>query len=60
MLAALAEGSHSIMFNGYSANLYQTAHVIAIFSMMLIAYAAGKRTLPIDFIEPVPTATVVK
>ena len=45
MLAALAEGSRTILYNGYSAKLYQAAHVISIFSLLSSAYASGKRTL---------------
>ncbi|CAF1325153.1 unnamed protein product [Rotaria sp. Silwood1] len=45
MLAALAEGSKTILYNGYSANLYQTAHILAIFSLLTSAYASGRRSL---------------
>ncbi len=48
MLAALAEGSRSILYNGYSANLYQTAHVISIFALLASAYVSGRRTLMVD------------
>ena len=48
MLAALAEGSRAILHNGYSANLYQTAHVISIFALLASAYASGRRTLMVD------------
>ncbi|CAF2560645.1 unnamed protein product [Rotaria sp. Silwood2] len=45
MLAALAEGSQTVLYNGYSANLYQTAHVISIFVLLGSAYASGRRSL---------------
>ncbi|CAF1318400.1 unnamed protein product, partial [Rotaria sp. Silwood1] len=45
MLAALAEGSKTIYYNGYSANLYQTAHILVMFALLLSAYASGKRSL---------------
>jgi hypothetical protein len=45
MLAALAEGTQTIIYNGYSANLYQTAHVISIFALLGSAYSSGRRTL---------------
>ncbi|CAF0907668.1 unnamed protein product [Rotaria sordida] len=48
MLAALSEGSQTIMYNGYSANLYQAAHVFAIFALVGSAHASGRRTLSVE------------
>lgn len=48
MLAALAEGSRTIIYNGYSVNLYQTAHVLSIFSLLGSAHASGRRTLSVE------------
>ena len=45
ILAALAEGSKTIVYNGYSAKLYQTAHVVSIFALLSSAYASGRRSL---------------
>ncbi len=42
MVATFAEGSRVAMFNSYSANLVQTAHVLTIFSMGIIAFAGGR------------------
>jgi len=45
MLAALSEGTRTIIYNGYSANLYQTAYIISIFALLGSAYASGRRSL---------------
>ncbi|CAF1119958.1 unnamed protein product [Didymodactylos carnosus] len=42
MLASLAEGSRVTLYNSYSANLFQTAHLLTFFSMGLAAFAAGE------------------
>ena len=42
MLVALAEGSRVLIYNGYSANLYETAHLLTIFSFLVNAIVAGR------------------
>ncbi len=42
MLPGLAEGSRVLYYNGYSANLYETAHVLAIFSFLISTIVAGQ------------------
>ena len=45
MLAAIAEGARVTYLNGYSTNLYQTAQVLSVFSLLLSAYASGVQSL---------------
>ena len=42
ILAALAEGSRVTTYNGYSANLVETGHLLTIFSMGLVGFAGGR------------------
>ena len=42
MLAGLAEGSRVLQYNGFSANLYQTGHLLTIFSFLCSAFAGGR------------------
>jgi len=42
MLAGLAEGARILLYNGYSVNLYETAHVITIFSFLISALVGGR------------------
>ena len=42
MLAGLAEGSRVLQYNGSSASLYQTGHLLTIFSFLCSAFAGGR------------------
>jgi hypothetical protein len=42
MLTGLAEGSRVLLYNGYSANLYETAHVLTIFSFLISSLVGGR------------------
>ncbi|CAF1075977.1 unnamed protein product [Rotaria sordida] len=42
MLAGMAEGARYLLYNDYSANLYQTAHLLTMFALALTAFAAGR------------------
>ncbi|CAF1248840.1 unnamed protein product [Adineta steineri] len=42
MLAGLAEGARYITYNGYSASLYETGHLLTILSLFLSAVAGGR------------------
>lgn len=42
MLAGLAEGSRILIYNGYSANLYQTAHMLTILGFGFCCVAAAR------------------
>ena len=42
MLTGLAEGARMLLYNGYSANLYETAHVLTIFSFLISAIVGGR------------------
>lgn len=42
MLAGMAEGAFVLYYNDYAANLYQTAHLLTIFSFLLSCIAAGR------------------
>ncbi|UJR14616.1 hypothetical protein I4U23_001610 [Adineta vaga] len=42
MTAGMAEGSRYLLFNDYSANLYQTGHVLNILSLFSSAFATGR------------------
>ncbi|CAF4267406.1 unnamed protein product [Rotaria sp. Silwood2] len=42
MLAGKAEGARYLTYNDYSANLYQTAHLLTMFSLGFTAFAAGR------------------
>lgn len=42
MLAGMAEGSRYFLYNDYSSQLYQTAHLLTMFAMLLSALAAGR------------------
>lgn len=42
MLAGMAEGAFVLFYNGYSANLYQTAHLLTIFSLFISCIAGGR------------------
>lgn len=48
MLAGMAEGAYVLYYNDYSANLYQTAHLLTIFSFLLSCIASGRLSLPSD------------
>jgi len=41
MLAGLAEGSRVLLYNGYAAYLYETAHVLTIFSFLISSIVGG-------------------
>jgi hypothetical protein len=42
MLAGMAEGAYVLYYNDYSANLYQTAHLLTIFSFLISSITAGR------------------
>lgn len=42
MLAGMAEGAYVLYYNSYSANLYQTAHLLTIFSFLVSCISAGR------------------
>ncbi|CAF4054123.1 unnamed protein product [Rotaria sp. Silwood2] len=42
MLAGKAESARYLTYNDYSANLYQTAHLLTMFSLGFTAFAAGR------------------
>jgi len=42
MLAGMAEGSYVLYYNDYSANLYETAHLLTIFSFLMSCIVAGR------------------
>lgn len=42
MLAGMAEGARYLLYNDYSANLYQTGHLVTMFTLLLSALAAGR------------------
>ncbi|UJR14615.1 hypothetical protein I4U23_001609 [Adineta vaga] len=42
MVAAFAQGSRVTTYNGYSANLTQTGHLLTIFSMGLVAFIGSR------------------
>lgn len=42
MLAGMAEGSRYLLYNDYSANLYQTGHLLTMLTLFLTAFAAGR------------------
>jgi hypothetical protein len=42
MLAGMAEGSRYLLYNDYSANLYQTGHLLTMLTLFLSAFAAGR------------------
>jgi hypothetical protein len=42
MLAGMAEGAYVLYYNDYSANLYQTAHLLTIFSFLMSCIASGR------------------
>ena len=42
MLAGMAEGSRYLIYNDYSANLYQTGHLLTMFTLLLSSFAAGR------------------
>lgn len=42
MLAGMAEGARYLLYNDYSANLYQTAHLLTMFTLGLSGFAAGR------------------
>jgi len=42
MLAGMAQGAYVLYYNDYSANLYQTAHLLTIFSFLISCIAAGR------------------
>jgi len=42
MLAGMAEGSRYLLFNGYSANLYQAGHLFTMLALFLSAFASGR------------------
>ncbi|CAF0744362.1 unnamed protein product [Adineta ricciae] len=42
MTAGLAEGSRCLLFNDYSANLYQTGYLLSIFSLFISAFVTGR------------------
>jgi hypothetical protein len=42
MLAGMAEGARYLLYNDYSANLYQTGHLLTMFTLFLSAFVAGR------------------
>ena len=42
MLVGMAEGSRYLLYNDYSANLYQAGHIVTMFTLLLSAIAAGR------------------
>ncbi|CAF1358905.1 unnamed protein product [Rotaria magnacalcarata] len=42
MLAGMAEGARYLIYNDYSVNLYQTAHLLTMFALALSAFSAGR------------------
>ncbi|CAF4360191.1 unnamed protein product, partial [Adineta steineri] len=42
MLAGLAEGARYVAYNGYSATLYETGHLLTMLSLFLSALAGGR------------------
>jgi hypothetical protein len=42
MLAGMAEGSRYLFYNDYSANLYQTGHLLTMLTLFLSAFTAGR------------------
>ena len=42
MLAGMAEGARYLLYNDYSANLYQAGHLLTMFTLLLSAFAAGR------------------
>jgi hypothetical protein len=42
MLAGMAQGAYVLYYNDYAANLYQTAHLLTIFSFLMSCIAAGR------------------
>ncbi|CAF5134600.1 unnamed protein product [Rotaria sp. Silwood1] len=42
MLAGMAEGSRYLLYNGYSANLYQAGHLFTILTLSLSAFTIGR------------------
>jgi hypothetical protein len=42
MLAGMAEGSRYLLYNDYSANLYQAGHLFTMLALFLSAFAAGR------------------
>lgn len=55
MLAGMAEGAYVLYYNDYSANLYQTAHLLTIFSFLISSIAAGRISLPFNSSFDMPT-----
>ena len=45
MLAGLAEGTRVLLYNGYAASVYQRAHLLTTFSLLISALVGG---LPFD------------
>ena len=44
MLAGMAEGSRYLLYNGYSANLYQSGHLFTILALFFSTLAAWSYT----------------
>ena len=42
MLAGMAEGARYLIYNDYSANLYQAGHLLAMLALFLSAFAGGR------------------
>ncbi|CAF1588902.1 unnamed protein product [Rotaria sp. Silwood1] len=42
MLAGMAEGSRYLLYNGYSANLYQAGHLFTILTLSLSSFTIGR------------------
>ncbi|CAF1203371.1 unnamed protein product [Rotaria sordida] len=42
MLAGMAEGSRYLLYNNYSANLYQTGHLFTMLTLFLTAFTTGR------------------
>lgn len=57
MLAGMAEGAYVLYYNDYSANLYQTAHLLTILSFLLSCIASGRLSLPSDGSFDLPVRT---
>ncbi len=47
MIAGLAEGSRVHLYNGYAVNIYETLHLLTIFSFLISVVVAGRLFDPI-------------
>lgn len=58
MLAGLAEGSRVLHYNDYAANLYETAHLLTMLSLLLCSIAAGRYHASYIIMEPIMKVAV--